>query len=146
MIMRGLDSVRQYDLAHEIALNHLGNVVEVFKKTGTVWENYAPETPEQGNWSKKDFVGWSGLPATAVLFEYVFGIRANVPGSRIVWDVRLLEEHGIERYPFGGKGTVSLKCGRRSTPRDKPSVEAHSDIPLTLDIRWEGGRESLKLG
>ncbi|MFZ4398168.1 MAG: MGH1-like glycoside hydrolase domain-containing protein, partial [Kiritimatiellia bacterium] len=141
MIMRGLDSVRQYDLAHEIALNHLGNVVEVFRKTGTVWENYAPEAPEQGNQSKADFVGWSGLPATAVLFEYVFGIRSNVPESRIVWDVRLLEEHGIEQYPFGEQGTVSLKCGRRASPHDKPRIEAHSDIPLTLDIRWEGGRE-----
>jgi len=146
MVLRGLDAAGRYGLAHEIALNHLGNVVEVFRKTGTIWENYAPEAPEQGNWSKRDFVGWSGLPATAVLFEYVFGIRADVPKSRIVWDVRLLEEHGIERYPFGAQGTVSLRCGRRASAHDKPSIAAHSDTPLTLEIRWDGGKARVKLG
>lgn len=60
MVLKGLEKVGKYRMAYEIAENHLRNVVEVFRNTGTVWENYAaresraPETP-----AKSDFVGWT---------------------------------------------------------------------------------------
>lgn len=43
MILRGLTNVEQDSLAYEIACNHLHNVVEVYHKTGTFFENYAPD-------------------------------------------------------------------------------------------------------
>jgi hypothetical protein len=48
----------------------------------------------QGNIARQDFVGWTGLPPVAVLFEYVFGLRPDVPTGALTWDVRLLEGQG----------------------------------------------------
>ena len=61
MILRGLGRAGYNDLAHEISREDLDNVVRVYKDTGTLWENYAPERAAQGNRAKDDFVGWSGL-------------------------------------------------------------------------------------
>jgi len=60
--------------------------VKVFEQTGTLWENYAPNPLSLGNISRSDFVGWSGLPSVAVLFEYVFGLRTDVPKHILTWD------------------------------------------------------------
>ena len=48
MVIRGLERYGYTDLAREIALNHLTNMGRVFEKTGTVWENYAPDKIEPG--------------------------------------------------------------------------------------------------
>ena len=115
MVMRGLSHAEEHDLAREIAMSHHENVVKVFEDTGTVWENYAPESAAPGAPSKPDNVGWSGLGPVAVLFEYVFGLRPNIPQSELLWDVRLLEEHGVERYPFGRDGDAKPEVrGARS--------------------------------
>ena len=143
MLLRGLVSVGRDALAHEIARNHVDNVTAVFDKTGTVWENYAPETTAPGNPSKADFVGWTGLAPIAVLYEHVLGVRADVPRSRIVWDIRLLERHGVARLPFGRRHTVDLVCGARSDARARPDVRAKSSVPLELELRWAGGRETV---
>jgi hypothetical protein len=145
MVIRGLSHVGQDDLAHEIAVNHVQNVVGVFNKTGTIWENYSPEAVERGDCSKPDFVGWSGLPPVAVLFEYVFGLRPQAQENRLVWDVRLTEAHGVKRYPFGRDGLLNLSCQARTSPTQRPVIEATSNIPLTLEIRWPGGSEKKTL-
>ena len=36
------------ELAREVALKHLDLVAEVTKRTGTIWENYAPDAAEPG--------------------------------------------------------------------------------------------------
>jgi len=145
MVLKGLQQYGYNKLAYEIALNHLENVVKVFKKTNTLWENYAPEYSNPGNPAKKDFVGWSGLPATAVLFEFIFGLRPDVPHLKLIWDIHLLEEHGVYQYPFGENGLVNLKCLKRSSPIEKPVIEINSNIPLKLKIFWKNGMESMYL-
>jgi hypothetical protein len=140
MVLRGLTQVGYDELAHEIGLNHVNRVAEVFERTGTVWENYAPEEAAPGQ-AKGDFVGWTGLPPVAVLFEYVFGLRPDVAGNRLVWDVRLLEGHGVEGYPFGADGLLTLRCAARSRDEEQPQIEVHSNVPLTLEIRWADGVE-----
>lgn len=146
MVLRGLSQVKAEALAHEIALNHLHNVVQVFEQTGTLWENYAPEASAPGNIAKKDFVGWTGLPPVAVLFEYLFGLRPSVMEAKLTWTVRLLEEHSVSRYPFGPTGLLDLHCAARSTSTQKPVITASSTFPVRLEIRWEEGVESLALG
>ncbi|HEY9075479.1 MAG TPA: trehalase family glycosidase [Anaerolineaceae bacterium] len=141
MLLAGLTRCGEDALAHEIACNHLENVVEVFKQTGTVWENYSPETAAPGKPAKHDFVGWTGLPPVAVLFEYVFGLRPDVPNRKLLWDVRLLDEHGVSQYPFGTEGLLDLRCGRRTSQDEKPSLDIRANIPLTLEVRWQGGKE-----
>jgi hypothetical protein len=145
MIMRGLTRCSYDGLAHEIALNHHQNVVDVFEDTGTLFENYAPESAARGSSSRKDFVGWGGLGPIAVLFEYVFGIRADVPNNRLVWDVRLLEAHGIDRYPFGADGTLNLQCAERQSTNERPQVTIKSNVTFELELRWNGGVEIAKV-
>ncbi len=145
MAIRGLHQYGYNKLAHEIGLNHLNNVVEVFKKTNTVWENYAPESAAPGNPAKNDFVGWTGLPPVAVLFEFVFGLRPDVSKSKLTWDIRLLEEHGVYQYPFGKHGLINLKCLKRNSIKEKPVTEVDSNISLDLEIYWDNGKETIHL-
>lgn len=145
MVLKGLNQVGYHDLTHEIALNHLDNVVKVFEQTGTIWENYAPESFSPGKPAGKNFVGWSGLPPIAVLFEYIFGLQPDVQNSRLIWDVRLLDEHGVSQYPFGNTGLINLRCAARLSVKERPVIKANSNIPLEIEIRWEGGIESIYL-
>lgn len=144
MVLRGLTRVGRDQLAHEIALNHLANVHQVFHETGTVWENYAPESASPGA-ARKDFVGWGGLPPTAVMLEYAFGLRPEVPTGKLVWDVRLTAEHGVDRYPFGNEGLVSLRCAARQDASQEPRIEAKANCPLVIEVLWEGGRREIAL-
>ena len=146
MVLRGLTEVGRDALAHEIACNHLDNVVTVFEKTGTVHENYAPESAAPGTPSKPDFVGWTGLPPIAVLLEYVFGLRPDAAARRLLWDVRLTEAHGVRRYPLGNDVSIDLACAARRVPADPPRVEATASGPVELTVRWAGGARVLKIG
>ncbi|MHC4714192.1 MAG: MGH1-like glycoside hydrolase domain-containing protein [Planctomycetota bacterium] len=143
MVLRGLTATSFDDLAAAIARNHHENVVAVFNQTGTLWENYAPESAERGSESKGDFVGWGGLGPVAVFLEYVLGLRPDVPGNRLVWDVRLTEAHGVKRYPFGPDGLLDLSAAERADQADKPRIEVSSSVPLTLELRWPGGSETV---
>lgn len=143
MVLQGLTATGKNELAHQIALNHHDNVVRVFEQTGTVWENYCPDSTAPGEHSSRDMVGWSGLGPITVLFEYVFGLRPNVSAGRLLWDVKLLDKHGVLKYPFGSEGLVDLKCSSRSSVTEKPQIEAVSNIDLQIEIQWEGGSEIL---
>ena len=146
MVLRGLTEVGRDALAHEIARNHLDNVVAVFEKTGTLHENYAPESAAPGTPSKPDFVGWTGLPPIAVLLEYVFGLRPDAAARRLLWDVRLTDAHGVRRYPLGRDVSIDLSCAARRAPGEPPRVEASATGPVEVEIRWAGGARVLKLG
>ncbi len=145
MALRGLTESGYDALAHEIALAHVSHVAEVFARTGTIWENYAPETIAQGTPAKPNFVGWGGLAPIAGLFEYVFGLRPDVPGGKLRWDVRLLEAHGANRYPFGKDGWLDVSCEARTSTAEKPRVTVRSNVPLDLVLSWEGGSEIVRV-
>lgn len=145
MILRGLRNSGCHALAHEIGLNHVTNVTKVFEETGTLHENYAPETAAPGNHSLPNVVGWGGLGPVAVLFEHVMGLRPDVPAGRLVWDIRLTEAHGVERYPFGAAGELNLACKTRSNGREKPHVRVATNIPIEIELRWAFDCEILRL-
>jgi len=145
MILRGLDRAGYHDLAHEISREDLDNVVRVFEDTGTLWENYAPERAAQGNRAKGDFVGWSGLAPIAGLFEYVVGLRADAPNGRLLWDVRLLETHGVNAYPFGKDGVLDLSCAARTSAAEEPQIQMSATVPLELIVRWDGGEKTINM-
>jgi glycogen debranching enzyme len=145
MVLRGLDRAGHLELAHEISREDLDHVVRVFEDTGTLWENYAPEGAAPGEPARPDFVGWSGLAPVAGLFEYVLGLRADAPNGRLLWDVRLLEEHGVWRYPFGREGVLDLLCAARGSVGEEPRVRASSSVPLELTVRWAGGERCLRI-
>jgi hypothetical protein len=169
MVLKGLEANGQHELAHAIAVNHLENVVKVFESEDTrwegaeqfrqffhltdlkyddrhtLWENYAPDVIMPGSHSKPGYVGWTGIPPIAVLLEDVFGLLPDAVANRLIWHVRLTEEHGVRHYPFGSNGMVDLMCTSRNSRLDQPSIEIHSNIPFTLEVIWEGGTGSFNI-
>lgn len=144
MLLRGLRACGREELAFEIASNHVRNVALAVEKTGTLWENYAPDFEGEGR-SKPDFVGWTGLPPVAVLFEFIFGLEPDPVRKRLVWTIHLTEEFGVDRYPFGEDGLLSIHCAARANPTDRPRVSISSAVQLEVDLRWPGGREILQI-
>ena len=146
MVLKGLDAYGKYGLSHEIAMSHLKAVVEVFKNRGTVFENYAPELVDgrydKGSSSLPDFVGWTGLSPISILFEYVFGIKPDAAENKITWHLNLLEKHGVEKYPFGIDGELTLLCEERSSEEEKPQVTIKSNISVEVEIVWNEGKNS----
>lgn len=151
MVLRGLDRYGYHALAHRIALRYLRTIVGVYQDTDTLYENYAPEyrdgRPAPGDPSEADFVGWTGLVPITVLFEYIFGIKPDPQNRKIRWDVRLLERHGVERYPFGMHGQLRLLCESRQNENEEPRIIAESNIPVELEIVWgsDANRQHKKL-
>jgi len=138
MVVRGLERCGYADLAREIASNHLDQVVRVFKQTGTIWENYAPDSARPGKPAKADFVGWSGIGPIVFLIEYAIGIRADAPSNTVTWDLQSPARVGVEKLWFGGK-TVSLVC----EPADADGrrlVRVETDLPFDLVVKWKTKR------
>ena len=89
-----------------------------------------------------DFVGWTGLSPISIMFEYVFGIKPDAAKNKITWHINLTQKHGIEKYPFGNNGELTLICDARSSEDEKPNVTIKSDIPVTVEIIWNKGKNS----
>lgn len=130
MVLQGLREIGQHELAHKIAVNHVGHVSQVYEYTDTFWENYAPEAAVPGQPAKPDFVGCTGLTPIAILLEDVIGIRVDWPLRRVVWDRRLDTDgrYGVRQYPLGDGGTADFLGNRES-------VTVTTDTPFTLTIR-----------
>jgi glycogen debranching enzyme len=71
MVIRGLRRCGQPALAAKLARQYYWCVAEVFKSTGTFWENYAPDALTRGNDSRPDFCGWTGLAPIALYREFI---------------------------------------------------------------------------
>jgi len=169
MVLKGLETCGYADLAHEIARNHLESVVQVYESddtpwenaeqfrqffdlvrvqidsSHTLWENYAPDCIKPGSMSKPGYVGWTGLPPIAVLIENILGIRPGLDPTILIWNVRLLERHGITNYPFGKTGTVDLCCMARTSSSEEPHIEVKSNQPITIQLVWETGASTTKV-
>lgn len=101
MVIYGLLKYGYNALAKEIALNHLDNVVRVFEKTGSIWENYSPDYVSSGNADKKDFVGWSGIAPILYLIEFKIGLKADVLKQEVIWTIdNEAGSSGCEKYWF----------------------------------------------
>ena len=134
MVIRGLQAYGYHQMAHDIALCALTNVVAVFNKTGTLWENYSPEHTSQGRPAKPKFVGWSGLFPITMLFEGVFGISADAQNNRVIWHVSLGEDHGIKQYPLSA-GNADLCC---TFSDGKPVVTITAPFHAEADVYFNG--------
>ena len=137
MVLRGLEKYGYYELAREIARSHVDQVTKVFNRTGTVWENYAPESPRPGEPAKKDFVGWTGLSPIAVTIEHLFGITADAGHARLTWRIGETARHGVERYPLKD-GWVTLICPAHA-PGEEPDIELQGTTAATVEVIWPSG-------
>lgn len=82
--------------------------------------------------ARKEFVGWTGLPPIAELIEFIIGIRFDYTTNQIIWDMNLTESNGIERYPFGPDGMITLKANARRAANEEPYVTVESNVPFEL--------------
>jgi hypothetical protein len=71
MVIRGLDRAGRPALAQRLARASYQAVAAVFEKTGTLWENYAPDAYAPGTPARPDFCGWTGLVPLAIGREYI---------------------------------------------------------------------------
>ena len=145
MVISGLKHNNFNKLGFDLAVKHHQQVMQVFKDTGTFGEYYAPEATTPGLLARPDFIGWTGLVPISILFECIFGINANLQEQTIKWDVRLLEEHGIDRYPLGKDGMLSFKCATRLNEKQKPELTIQSNMNLKLKLTWAGGSETYNI-
>ncbi len=133
MVIRGLERYGYTDLARQIAIEHLTLVGRVYRRTGTIWENYAPDSIRQGSPARDNFVGWSGVGPILFLIEYAIGLQPDAPRNEIVWNLRSDARCGCERYRFNGR-VVSLLAEPGPDGPSKPRISVESDGALTLRI------------
>jgi Mannosylglycerate hydrolase MGH1-like glycoside hydrolase domain len=136
MVMRGLENYGRNGLAKEIALQHLDLVAQVYKETGTIWENYSPDAVQQGNPAKGDFVGWSGIAPIMYLLEYAIGLKPNASHNELVWDLPSSRRSGCERFRFNGH-VVSLLAESAPGDPNKKKIAVDSDGEFGLKVLFK---------
>ena len=138
MVIRGLEAYGYHDLARSIALKHLETVASVFEKTGTIWENYAPDAKEPGRHTDsslvtKNFVGWSGISPILYLLEYGIGLKPDAQKNELTWNIMSTRKVGCERYRFNGH--VATLSAEPSGTNGAFKLRVDSDGPFTLNLQ-----------
>jgi glycogen debranching enzyme len=137
MVIRGLQRYGKHDLARQIARDDLRIVAEVFKRTGTVWENYAPDAAQPGDRAKPDFVGWTGIVPILYFLEFGIGLRPDAPKNELTWTITSDQRCGCQRFRFNGH-TVSLVAAPDTPENGKLCVSVQSDGPFRLRVERHG--------
>ncbi len=75
MVIKGLMRYNQKQLATKLAKQYYWCVAEVYKKTKTFWENYAPDSLMPGNQARPDFCGWTAIPPVTLYREFTRNIK-----------------------------------------------------------------------
>jgi len=136
MVLKGLQKYDLFGFIEFAALateTYLDGMYKVYKKTGTIWENYSPDAYARGIWSKPDFVGWSGCGPIQLLIENVIGINADGLNNQVIWNVHRIDRHGIEHLQFG-KSTASFVCKKRSDLNKPIEIKVDTDNPFELTV------------
>jgi neutral trehalase len=141
MIIKGLERMGFDEFATTASEAYLDGLYAVYKKTGTFWENYAPDALTRGSDSRPDFVGWTGCGPIQLLIENVLGIRADGATKTISWYLHRRDRHGIKKLHMGD-ATVSLIAARRQAFNSPAAITVTSDRPLTLKVLAQGGTTS----
>jgi glycogen debranching enzyme len=131
MIVEGLEKYGHSDLARTIALNHLNLVAGVCEKTGTIWENYAPDTLSAGAPARQDFVGWSGLAPITFLIEYGIGLKPDAMHNRLVWTVPEGTHSGCDSFRFNNH-VVSLHARKSGAHGQRLSISSDGRFQLVV--------------
>ena len=149
---RAMSAAGQRSVAVRIAENHLENLAAVLEKTGTLWENYAPETAAAGDISRPEFVGWTGCGSIALLLDAVLGFDVNAPSRRITWNINRQDEHGVRGLPLADdeidliydpqKHAVDVTCGQPFELCVAPIVDPPGDETV---FKLQAGRHRLDL-
>jgi hypothetical protein len=146
MIIKGLEMNGYNELATEAAEKYIQGIYEVFRQTGTLWENYAPDrkagklNPGVHDYSedyfcRKDFVGWTGLGPISLLIENVLGFRPNGADRELVYHLQRKDRHGIQNLRMADITTSVVADNRKDNPY-KASITVDSDKPYKLIVHF----------
>jgi hypothetical protein len=135
MVIKGLDVCGYNDLAKEIAVKHLDATANVFKQTGTFWENYAADSIMEGINTNgaavvKDIVGWGAVAPVLYFIEYAIGLKPDAPNNQLVWKLDSKKRCGCERFRFNGY-LIDLVAEQSS---DEIRITVQSDAEFLLKV------------
>ena len=133
MIIKGLENFGFFDFSYLASVKYLRGMGKVYNQTGTVWENYNPDSYNKSERAKPDFVGWTGLGPIAILIESVIGIKVDAPSNTIQWHVNRIDKHGIKNLHFG-KAKISILADKRNSQNEELKVTIQTDNPILLKI------------
>lgn len=143
MIIKGLDkfginSDKAYKFNEFATLSteaYLNGIYEVYKKTGTLWENYSPEAFVRGSSSRPDFVGWTGCGPIELLIENIIGLRPDGINNSVTWHLNRIDKHGINNLTFGTV-TVSLIAEKRDKVTSPVNIKivCNNNFELKVEI------------
>ena len=143
MITIGLEERGEYELARVIALNDTSCIADIFKTTGTIWENYPADYLNQGKSDHPDMVGWSGMAPIRFFIRYGVGLSQDMDGS-LLWNLRFTdnaEEVSCENYWWMGK-TATVKAIRDS---GSVTVTLKGKEPFTAKILYNGSVHTVEV-
>ena len=124
---------------------YLDGMYKVYKKTGTIWENYSPDSYSRGLWSQPNFVGWSACGPIELLIENVLGFRPNGANNELSWYLHRIDKHGIKNLRFG-KTNASIICQSRSDVLSPSLITINTSNSFTLHvINWSGKKQTFKI-
>lgn len=145
-IIKGLEKFGYEKLATRATDKYLTAMAAVFEKTGTVWENYAPEEPlREGQPAKGDFVGWTGIGPITLLIENMLGFRCDGVRQQLTWRLTRTDRHGIERLHLG-ETTLSIICYARADENAPAQIAIKTDRPFVLNLFKGCGESTFNVG
>lgn len=142
MAVKGLDNYARdagdahvfRDFARLAAGTYLDGLCRVHRSTGTLWENYSPDSYSHGEPAQPDFVGWTGCGPIMLLIEDVLGFRPDGANRRLTWYLGRRDEHGIRGLHFGG-AIVDAICSARRDINAPADITVSTDVGIELVIR-----------
>lgn len=139
MTTRGLTAYGYWPLARAVAENYVHALSLLYERTGTIWENNAPEIIAPSTDSIPHFVGWGGLGPIAMLIEHVIGIELNAPDGTIEWRLGQPARNGIENLAYNGGRIARMISAPRADPSAPATITIQSTVPFALTV-WIGNR------
>ncbi len=133
MIIKGLEENGYHKFAHQATEKYIDAMYRVFKETGTLWENYAPEKMAPGNPAKPDFVGWTGCGPIQLLIENSLGIGMNCIDRKIDWHLYRQDRHGIKNL-FMGKKKITMICSKAQSDKSKREINIDTEQGFKLTV------------
>lgn len=144
MVIQGLENYGYHGLARKIALNHLNLVAKVFQRTGTIWENYAPDAFRPGKPAKPNLVGWSGLGPIGYLLKYAIGLKPDAPHNELVWQLQPGSRSGCKRYRFADHVVTLIASPEVDNP-NRMRISVKSDGAFRLVVHFKGSQKTFNV-
>ena len=146
MVLRGLTAVGRDALAHEIARNHLDNVVAVFRRTGTLAKTTRLNPPRPARRRSPTSSAGPGCRRSRCCWSTSSACARMLPPAACFWDVRLTEAHGVRRYPFGARRVDRSQLRRPARARRPAAHRGRRDCARRGRGAMGGGSRVMQCG